>query len=79
MQYPAPPSSSPGALRAAEGLGCDPGSDGAGCPGGCLLWLNRDRSLPGEGVTLPDYVQKDLLPVNPWSRPGTPLEKIDAW
>lgn len=43
-----------------------------------LLWLNRDRSLPGEGVTLPDYVQKDLLPVNPWSRPGTPLEKIDG-
>lgn len=43
-----------------------------------LLWLNRDRSLPGEGVTLPDYVQKDLLPVNQWSRPGTPLEKIDG-
>ncbi len=43
-----------------------------------LLWLNRDRSLPGEGVTLPDYVQKDLLPVNPWSRPGTPLENIDG-
>ena len=43
-----------------------------------LLWCSRDQSLPGQGVVLPDYVQQDLLPVNPWSRPGTPLEKIDG-
>lgn len=41
-----------------------------------VLWLNRDTGLPGEGVALPDYVQQDLLPVNEWSRPGTPLEEI---
>ena len=38
----------------------------------------RDRGLPGEGVALPDYVEEDLLPVNDWSRPGAPLEKIDG-
>ena len=43
------------------------------------LWLKlRDRGLPGEGVDLPDYVEADLLPVNEWSRPGTPLEDIDG-
>ena len=42
--------------------------------GGVHWWLNRP--LPGEGVTLPDYVQEDLIPVNDWSRPGTPLKKI---
>lgn len=40
--------------------------------------LLRDRGLPGEGVALPEYVEEDLLPVNQWSRPGTPLEKIDG-
>ena len=40
--------------------------------------LLRNRGLPGEGVTLPDYVEEDLLPVNDWSRPGTPLERIDG-
>lgn len=41
-----------------------------------VLWLNRDTGLPGEGVALPEDVQQDLLPVNEWSRPGTPLEEI---
>lgn len=40
--------------------------------------LLRDRGLPGEGVSLPDYVEEDLLPVNQWSRPGTPLEEING-
>lgn len=40
--------------------------------------LLRDRGLPGEGVALPDHVEEDLLPVNQWSRPGTPLETIDG-
>ena len=43
---------------------------------GTALWLTRDRSLPGQDVVLPDYVEQDLLPVNDWSRPGTPLEEI---
>ena len=45
---------------------------------GVLWWLNRDTGLPGENVALPDYVEQDLLPVNEWSRPGTPLEEIDG-
>lgn len=40
--------------------------------------LLRDRGLPGEGVALPENVTADLLPVNQWSRPGTPLEEIDG-
>ena len=42
---------------------------------GVWVW-QATRGLPGEGVTVPDYVEQDLLPVNQWSRPGTPLEKI---
>lgn len=42
-----------------------------------VLFLTN-RGLPGEGVPLPEYVQEDYLPVNPYSRPGTPLEKIDG-
>lgn len=36
------------------------------------------RPLPGEGVTLPDYVEDALLTENPYSRPGTPLKKISG-
>lgn len=37
--------------------------------------------LPGgppaaEEISVPDYVEKDYLTVNPWSRPGEPLKKI---
>ena len=45
---------------------------------GAAVWLWSGRGLPGEGVEVPDYVREDLLTVNPWSRPGTPLEKIDG-
>ena len=45
---------------------------------GALVWFFSSRGLPGEEVSVPDYVTEDLLPVNPWSRPGTPLEKIDG-
>ena len=31
---------------------------------------------PAEDVPVPDYVEKDYLAVNRWSRPGTPLERI---
>ena len=44
---------------------------------GLALWWNS-RGLPGEGVDPPDYVTADFLPVNAWSRPGTPLEDIDG-
>lgn len=44
---------------------------------GAGLWLwNADRGLPGEEIEPPDYVEKDYLTVNEWSRPGTPLERI---
>lgn len=45
---------------------------------GAALWLGRDTGLPGQGVAVPDYVERDFLPVNQWSRPGTPLEEIDG-
>ena len=45
---------------------------------GAGVWLWSGRGLPGEGVEVPDYVQPDLLTVNPWSRPGTPLEEIQG-
>ena len=40
-----------------------------------VVWL-MNRGLPGEDVALPDYVERDYLTVNPYSRPGTPLEEI---
>lgn len=41
-----------------------------------IWWGNR--GLPGEDIAVPDYVEKDYIPVNEWSRPGTPLEDINA-
>ena len=41
------------------------------------LLLGRGRNpLPADGVELPAYVEQEYLPINPYSRPGTPLEKI---
>lgn len=31
---------------------------------------------PAEEISVPDYVEKDYLTVNPWSRPGEELKKI---
>lgn len=46
---------------------------------GAAVWLLRGSGkLPGEDVKVPSYVQKDYLTVNPWSRPGTPLEEING-
>lgn len=41
--------------------------------GGVLL--ARRAPAPGD-VTVPDYVEQDLLTVNEWSRPGTELKEI---
>lgn len=41
-----------------------------------VWWANR--GLPGEDAAVPDYVERDYIPVNEWSRPGTPLEDINA-
>jgi N-acetylmuramoyl-L-alanine amidase len=35
-------------------------------------------SLPGEGLSVPQWIQQELLSVNPYSRPGTPLKKING-
>ena len=46
---------------------------------GLAAGLIRRASGPeAEGVAMPDYVTRELLTVNQWSRPGTPREKIDG-
>ena len=46
---------------------------------GAAVWMHGAlRGLPGEDIKTPSYVQKDYLTVNEWSRPGTPLEKING-
>lgn len=42
-----------------------------------LYWVRR-REAPGADIAVPDYVTQDFLPRNAWSRPGTPLERIDG-
>ena len=50
-----------------------------GLAAGLAAGLIRRVSGPeAEGVAMPDYVTRELLTVNQWSRPGTPLEKIDG-
>lgn len=41
-----------------------------------LWWVNRP--LPGEDIEVPDYVERDYIRVNEFSRPGTPLEEVNA-
>lgn len=43
---------------------------------GLFRWLTAGP--PAEDTVLPDYVTEDLLTVNQWSRPGTPLEEING-
>ena len=43
-----------------------------------VVGVLASRGLPGEDIPVPDYVEKDYLTVNEFSRPGTPLEKIDG-
>ncbi|MDO4314989.1 MAG: peptidoglycan recognition family protein [Oscillospiraceae bacterium] len=46
--------------------------------GGAVWLLAAGRGLPGEDIEVPDYVRKDYLTVNEWSRPGTELEEING-
>lgn len=49
------------------------------CLTAAVLWtLFRNRGPQAEDVPVPDYVEKDYLTVNPYSRPGEPLEKING-
>ena len=41
-----------------------------------LWWVNR--GLPGEDIQVPDYVKQEYLRINEFSRPGTPLEEVNA-
>ena len=43
----------------------------------CFLW-DRFGGPEGEGVAVPDYVTEDLLPMNPFSRPGGELRRING-
>ena len=43
-----------------------------------VVFLLRGSGLPAEDVETPGYVEKDYLTVNPWSRPGEPLEEING-
>ena len=49
------------------------------CLTAAVLWtLFRNRGPQAEDVPVPDYVEKDYLTVNPYSRPGEALDKIDG-
>ena len=43
-------------------------------------WMVQARTAhtPGAKVTVPEWVTQDLLPINEYSRPGTPLEEING-
>ena len=49
------------------------------CLTAAVVWvLLRDRGPETEDVPVPEYVEKDYLTVNPYSRPGDALEKING-
>lgn len=46
---------------------------------GVGIWKYLDsHAVPGEKSDVPDWVTQELLTVNDWSRPGTPLEEING-
>ena len=45
---------------------------------GFLIFRPRSPVLTAEELGLPDWVTVDLLPVNEWSRPGTPLDAVNG-
>ena len=48
------------------------------CIGAELIYWFRHRGVPGADVSTPEWVEQDILPLNPYSRPGTPLKKISG-
>ena len=49
------------------------------CLTAAVVWvLLRDQGPQVEDVPVPEYVEKDYLTVNPYSRPGDALEKING-
>lgn len=42
-----------------------------------LYWL-RHKDMPGADIDIPSWIESEILPLNPYSRPGTPLETIDG-
>ena len=48
------------------------------CIGAELVYWFRHRGVPGADTSAPEWVEQDILPLNPYSRPGTPLETIDG-
>lgn len=43
-----------------------------------LRYALAHRNLPGSNVGVPDFVTVDYLPLNEYSRPGTPLKEISG-
>ena len=43
-----------------------------------LRYALAHRGLPGSNVSVPDFVMVDYIPINEYSRPGTPLREISG-
>ena len=43
-----------------------------------LRYALAHRNLPGSNVSAPDFVTVDYIPINEYSRPGTPLKEISG-
>ena len=43
-----------------------------------LRYALSHRNLPGSNVSVPDFVTVDYIPINEYSRPGTPLREISG-
>ena len=43
-----------------------------------LRYALAHRGLPGSNVSVPDFVTVDYIPINEYSRPGTPLKEISG-
>ena len=63
-----------------RGRGAARGADtenGAGGAGTSVKQQQQKSNIPA-GITLPDYVKEDLLPVNEYSRCGDKLQRVNA-
>ncbi len=48
------------------------------CAGLALTLLPRGSVIAQDDIELPDWITVDLLPVNPWSRPGSRLRAVNG-